>query len=285
MINESELEKLNEEFRKEDIEPRRRPFEALRRISMQTNRSIIFPSAEADFVFKWFEANTKPGAHTVGFQHQGTYYYDSTFWSVNIPIIFGSVQLNALDALHEMPQKIKDNLYGNRKAIWDYIIFWADCIDFGYAYDDLYKDKNHDTFGRQLLCAGYEELSSATTLLLEHRPNKRAIMNCRMATEMLLKCFIALKDGLTETQAKKLGHNLENIFVNFLEVSGYQHLAEIKNLLRVFPDIHERYKAQEADNLSLFNGYCFAQSIGALIARAFTDRNTLPQVMPSNKPN
>jgi hypothetical protein len=285
MINETELEKLNEEFRKEDIEPRRRPFEALRRISMRTKRSIIFPSVEADFVFRWFEANTKPGSHTVGFQHQGTYYYDSTFWSVNIPIIFGSVQLNALDALHEMPQKIKANLSGNRKDIWDYIIFWADCIDFGYAYDDLYKDKNYDAFGRQLLCAGYEELSSATTLLLEHRPNKRAIMNCRMATEMLLKCFIAFKDGLTETQAKNLGHNLENIFEKFLEVSGYQHLAEIKNLLRVFPDIHERYKAQEADNLSLFNGYCFAQSIGALIARAFTDRNTLPQVMPSNKPN
>jgi hypothetical protein len=252
---------------------------------MRTKRSIIFPSVEADFVFRWFEANTKPGSHTVGFQHQGTYYYDSTFWSVNIPIIFGSVQLNALDALHEMPQKIKANLSGNRKDIWDYIIFWADCIDFGYAYDDLYKDKNYDAFGRQLLCAGYEELSSATTLLLEHRPNKRAIMNCRMATEMLLKCFIAFKDGLTETQAKNLGHNLENIFEKFLEVSGYQHLAEIKNLLRVFPDIHERYKAQEADNLSLFNGYCFAQSIGALIARAFTDRNTLPQVMPSNKPN
>ena len=152
-------------------------------------------------------------------------------------------------------------------------------------YDDLYRNKNRDAFGRQLLCAGYEELSSATTLLLEHRPNKRAIMNCRMATEMLLKCFIAFKGGLTETQAKKLGHNLGNIFDEFLDVSGYQHLAEIKNLLRVFPDIHERYKAQEADNLSLFNGYCFAQSIGALIARAFTDRNTLPQVMTSNKPN
>ena len=106
-----------------------------------------------------------------------------------------------------------------------------------------------------------------------------------MATEMLLKSFIALKDGLTESEAKKLGHNLEKIFDRFLDNSKYQHLLEIKGLLRVFPDIHERYKAQELDNASLFNGYCFAQSIGALIARAFTDRNTLPQVMPSNKAN
>ena len=285
MISEYELEKLNEELRKEDIEPRRRPLEAIKRISVRTNRSFIFPSAETDFIFKWFEANTKPGSHTVGLLHQGVYYYDSAFWSVSIPIIYGSVQLNALDALHEMPQKIKSSLFENRKAIWEYVIFWADCIDFGYAYDDLYSSENHDTFGRQFLCAGYEELSSATTLLLEHRPNKRAIMNCRMATEMLLKCFIAFKDGLTESQAKRLGHNLENIFDRFLDISNYQHLSESKGLLRVFPDIHERYKAQEVDNSSLFDGYCFAQSIGALIARAFTDRNTLPQVMPSNKAN
>jgi len=197
----------------------------------------------------------------------------------------GSVQVNALDALHEMPQKIKTNLSENRKAIWDYVVFWADCIDFGYAYDALYRSENRDALGRQLLCAGYEELSSATSLLLEHRPNKRAIMNCRMATEMLLKCFIAFKDGLTETQAKNLGHNLGNIFDKFLDVSGYQHRAETNDLLRVFPEIKERYKAQEVDNSSLFDGYCFAQSIGAFTARAFTDRNTLLQVMPSNKPN
>jgi len=285
MISESELEKLNEELRKEDLEPRARSWEAIKRISAQTNRPIIFPSAETDFIFKWFEANTKPGSHAVGLLHQGTYYYDSTFWKVSIPIIYGSVQLNALDALNEMPQKIKSSLFENRKAIWEYIIFWADCIDFGYAYDDLYRSKNQNTFGRQLLCAGYEELSSATALLLEHRPNKRAIMNCRMATEMLLKCFIAFKDGLTESQAKSLNHNLENIFDQFLDISNYQHLSEIKGLLRVFPDINERYKAQEVDNASLFDGYCFAQSIGALIARAFTDRNTLPKVMPSNKAN
>ena len=125
MISESELEKLNEELRKEDIEPRARPWEAIKRISARNNRPIIFPSAETGFIFKWFEANTKPGSHTVGLLHQGAYYYDSAFWSVSIPIIYGSVQLNALDALHEMPQKIKSSLFENRKAIWEYVIFFC----------------------------------------------------------------------------------------------------------------------------------------------------------------
>ncbi len=285
MISESELEKLNEEFRKEDIEPRARPWEAIKRISQRSNRSIIFPSAETDFIFKWFESNTKPGSQAIGHLHQGVYYYDSTFWGVSIPIAFGTVSINALDALYEMPEKIKNSLANDKKAIWNYVIFWADCIDFGYAYDDLYKDKSCDAFGRQLLNAGYEELSSGTTLLLEDRPNKRAILNCRMATEMLLKCFIAFKVGMSEKQAKGIGHDLKKLFNRFLDVSGYYNLSKIKRMLQVFPDIHERYKAQNVNNASLFEGYCFAQSIGALIARAFTDRNTLPQIMPSNKAN
>ena len=285
MIRESELEKLNEELREEDIEPRARPWEAIKRISARTSLSMDVSSAEADFIFKWFETNTKPGSHTIGLLHQGVYYYDSSFWKVSIPISYGVVQLNALDALQKMPQKIKSSLSESKKTLWQYVIFWADCVDFAYAYSDLCRSENYNTFGCQLLCAGYEELSSATTLLLEQRPNKRAIMNCRMATEMLLKCFIAFKDNLTRSQAKKLGHNLERTFDRFLEISNYQHLSEIKILLRVFPDIHERYKAQEVNNASLFDGYCFAQSIGALIARAFTARNTLPQVMSSNKAN
>ncbi len=285
MVSESELAKLNEELRKEDIEPRLRPWEAIKRLSERNNRSISFPSPEAQFILKWFELNTKPGSHTAGPLHKGAYYYDSAFWMVSVPIIYGTVQLNALDALKEMPPSIKSSLSENRKAIWDYVIFWADCVDFGYAYDDLYRNKNHNDFGRQLLNAGYEELSSAASLLLEHRPNNRAIINCRMATEMLLKSFLALKDGLTESEAKKLGHNLERIFDRLLDDPKYQHLIEIKGLLRVFPSIHERYKSQELDNVSLFMGYSFAQSIGALIARAFTDRNTLPQIMPSNKAN
>ena len=96
MVSESELAILNEELRKEDIEPRSRPWKAIKRISERNNRSISFPSPEAQFIFKWFELNTKPGSHTAGSLHKGAYYYDSAFWMVSVPIIYGTVQLNAL---------------------------------------------------------------------------------------------------------------------------------------------------------------------------------------------
>jgi len=282
VISESELEKLNEEFCKEEIEPRVRPMEAFKRIYQRTKRSIIIPSGEAEFIFKWFESNTKAGSQMIGHLHRGVYYYDSTFWGINIPIVFGAVSINAIDALYDMPEKIKNSLANDKKALRNYVIFWVDCNDFGCAYNKLCKDKNLDAFGRDLLNAGYEELSSATTLLLENCPNKRAILNCRMATEMLFKCFVVFKTRMSEKQVKKIGHDLEKWFDKFLNVSRCQSFLKKKNILQVFPDYHKRYQSQNANNSSLFKGYHFAQSIGALIGRKFTPINTLQQIMPYN---
>ncbi|MFC1780636.1 hypothetical protein ACFLZ8_00030 [Planctomycetota bacterium] len=278
MISESELEKLNEELHKDGIEPRKRPWEAISRISKRLGRTIVLPSKEADFIFKWFEKNSKPGAHNVGMLHRGAYYYDSTFWSVSIPIIFGTVQLDALYSLHEMPKTIKNCLMQDEKESWNYVFFWADCLDIGFGHNYLTNNVKYNSFGRQLFSAGYEELSSATTLLLEQRPNKRAIMNCRMATEMLLKSFIALKGALTEAHAKKLSHNLEKIFDLFYDISENAKLSKIKKFLNIFPEINERYKTQSIDDISLFKCYCFAQTIGAFIVREFTDQNTLNKI-------
>lgn len=182
-----------------------------------------------------------------------------------------------------MPENIKKSLLEDKGQLWDYVIFWSDCIDFGMGYGDLREDKKLDKFGVQLLNAGYEELSSATSLLLEHRPNMRAIMNCRMATEMFLKSFISLKRGLSKQEAKQLGHNLSDLMDSFSEISGYTHWKEAKSILSVFPDIHERYEQKNIDRKRLAEAYCIAQSFGVLIIRGFTDRNTLKQVMPSNQ--
>jgi hypothetical protein len=278
------LSKINKQLSSENVEHRTRPWKAMELLSTQEGISIAIPSQEADFLFKWFESNGKPSAQKQGHYHQGTYLFDSEFWSVSIPLIYGSVKINSLDALHEMPKSIKDSLIANKKRLSDYVIYWADCIDFGMGYGDLRDDKNLDPFGVDLLNAGYEELSSATSLMLEHRLNTRAILNCRMATEMFLKSFISLKISLSDKEARKAGHNLNTLMDKFIECSGYKHLEKIKPGLSVFPEVNERYKEQKIDRKQLFEAYCFAQSIGVLIIREFTDRNTLTQVLAFNKP-
>jgi hypothetical protein len=139
-----------------------------------------------------------------------------------------------------------------------------------------------------LLCtlmSGDQELRAATSILSQHRPDPRAILNCRMALEIFLKSYIALKVGLTEKQAKTIGHNLQKGLDKFIEVSGFDHWEKGRSTLSVFPAIHERYKEQDITANILWEGYSFAQSIGSVIIREYTDRNTLEQVMASNNAN
>lgn len=86
MVTEEWLTNLNTEFRAAGIEQRRRPWEAIRRYSEDFNTSVNFSSDVAKTIFKWFEANSKPGAHHVGSLYEAVYFYDAQFWVVSIPI-------------------------------------------------------------------------------------------------------------------------------------------------------------------------------------------------------
>ena len=102
-----------------------------------------------------------------------------------------------------------------------------------------------------------------------------------MATELFLKAYIALKEGLTEKQAKGLGHNLENCFDRFVEVSSYPGWAQLRNKLKVFPPIEARYNEQSQAAEAVWEGFAFTQSIGTVIVREKTGRNTISQVLSS----
>lgn len=285
MVFEEWMKKLNNEFRDEGIEQRRRPWDAIRRYSTEFNVSVDISSNLAKEIFKWFEAHSKPGAHQVGSLYEAVYYFDSQFWSVSIPVVYGTVELNALESLYQMPEEMKNEIMSQNEQAWDYISFWADCVDYGLGLDDLRKTSGLNEFGMQLLTSGDQELRAATSILNQHRPDPRAILTCRMALEIFFKSYIALKEGLTEKQAKAIGHDLNKGLDRFIEISGFDHWHEVRDKLSVFPAIHERYKEQDISLNQLWDGYAFAHSVGSVIIREYSDRNTLEQVMNSNNEN
>ncbi len=203
MITEDWLKKANEEFRNAGINQRRRPWEAIGRYSTEFNTSVDISSDVAKKIFAWFESHSKPGVHQIGSLYESVYFYDSQFWTVSIPITYGTVELNALECLPQMSENMRDEIMSQRKQAWDYVAFWADCVDYGMGIDDLRKTPGLNEFGVQLLMSGDQELRAATSILNQHRPDPRAILNCRMALEIFFKSFVALKVGLTEKQAKR----------------------------------------------------------------------------------
>ena len=282
MCDEEWLNKINDEFRRSNTPPGKRPFEAISRLSQESGVSISLSSPEARRIFDWFKNNSKPGAHAIGVLYESCCFYDATFWKVVVPIGYGTFKLNALEALPEMPHSVKNALMSDPPSRLNYMLFWADCVDFGYGYDDMIKLNREDKFGLEMLRASYEELQAAKSMLLEHRINRRAMMASRMSTEMILKSYIAMKVGLSDQEAMSLGHNLEKSFHRFIEAAGNIKLKALEPLTAVFPEIHRRYEGQRHNPSDLWLAFGFAQTLAAYLTREFTDRDMQSQILSSN---
>lgn len=226
--------------------------------------------------------------HQVESLYGAVYFYDSQFWVVSIPIIYGTVQLNALNCLHEMPEGIKHEMMAdhNRQA-WDYVIYWADCVEYGMGINDLRKTQGLDESGVWLLMSAKQEMRTGLYPCL---PSIALILVQSLIVEWCLRYFfrsyIALKTDLPENEAKAIGHNLNKGLDKFIEVSGLDDWKRTRDFLKVlFPEIHERHKEQDIMFQKLWDGYSLAHSVGTVIIRECTDRNTLELVMASNKVN
>ena len=279
MVSDEWLETINKEFRRQDINPKRRPWLAIQEYSKQFGCSIAFSSPLAQKIFKWFEDNSQPGVHSIGSLFTGVFYFDACFWPVSIPMGYGTYALNALDSLESMPEKLKEELMSDRHQAWDYVLFWADCVDYGYGFDDLSKTEKMDTFGRKLLNSGNAELNAAISQLCEFRPNSKSMMSSRMAVEMFLKALIAIKEGLSEGEAKKLGHKLDAAIDRCISLTNDEMLKAVRKDLGIYPSIDERYSGKESPYQDLWKAYAVAQCIATAVIRTFTDRDIRPQVL------
>lgn len=256
----------------------KRPFEALRIYSVEYRCSVGLNSDLANFVFKWFESNTKGGSHKLGPVFSSTFFYDGEFWELDIPQFFGAVNLDPYKSLKNMPAAIQERLIANSDDSVEYLLHWADCFDFGLGFDVVGKSDSYDEFGSDFLKAGYEELSSAASLLRAPKVNPRAVMDARLAVEMFFKAYAGLKRRLDKKEAKNISHHLDKGLEKMVEISGDQSLKELEQNLRIFPEIADRYKAQTMSNAELWDCFRLAQHIGALVLRHFSDYDALSDI-------
>lgn len=275
------LQQINEEFRSADVPAGRRPFEALDRYCIDYGvRGVLLGSPPANRIFEWFSANTKPEAHQIGSLFTGAYHFDSCFWAVEIPIGYGRFRLDAPDSLRGMPLSVKNSLTETPKSAWDYVEFWADCVDYAFGVDDILKTTSLP-FARSLVENGDRELRAAVAQLLEHRPNTKAAMSSRMAAEIHLKAFIALKRGLTEDEAMKFSHHIDKLLQECAKIAPQSDLARIPaaGALAAFPAIRERYTGANLPPAQLWHAYRTAQCISAAVVRYCSGRDIRPQVL------
>jgi hypothetical protein len=226
-------------------------------------------------IFSWFEKNTKAGSQQVGPMYVGVYYYDSCFWPVVIPIVFGSVRLNLRDFLKTMPESILTRLWTNGNKLKEYVSVSVDCMDYVFGLEDRRKISTLCEFAKELFWSGDQQLKATISLLLERSPNPRSMESARMATEMFFKALLAAKAGLTEKDAQdKIRHNLEKALAACLPLDVNSELKTILPYLKVFPGIEDRYKCTNKAPSELWRANAVAQFVGTTVVRLISGYDT-----------
>ncbi len=131
------LSAVNQRYSAEGVPHKARPFEALSDFTREHNCSIAMDTPLARSIFDWFYQYSPPGVHQMGAFYTGVYLYDTAYWPVRIPFVFGQVKVDALGCLETMPVHIKMHLGSSVRDVSMYIDHWVNCLDYGYGKVDL----------------------------------------------------------------------------------------------------------------------------------------------------
>jgi hypothetical protein len=240
------LQALNGKFRDQGIEVGQRPFLAFIQYGQDFKiQGLDFGSEEAKAIFNWYKENTQPEAHQMGSLFTSVFYYDTCFWPVDVFNAYGTISLEGLLSLRDMPESVKDAMRADPEQLRRYRSTWINSVDYAYGFSDMQATlpttSDDDRYARKLLKNADHKLRAAISQMLEPHPNTEAAMSCRMATEIFLKVFLVIIAKLSDEQIRKFGHKLQKLLAKIRELYPEHELLTIESKIEIFPKISDRY--------------------------------------------
>lgn len=279
------LSAVNQRYSTEGIPHKARPFEALSDFTREHNCSIAMGDPLERSIFDWFYHNSPPRAHQMGAVYTGVYLYDTAYWQTHIPFVFGQVKVDAFECLETMPVQIKKHLVSNEQDVYMYIDHWLNCLDYGYGKVDLTKGIQLQPRALRFFGAANSELVGANAQLLETRPNSKAILGMRMATEIFLKTVLIQERSLTDKELMKISHKLENAARACADATGENAFEEIEKRVNVYPPVSARYDDTEWLNAKVWEAAALTQLTAATVTRLYTDQNARLSLVRTDRSN
>ncbi len=184
-----------------------------------------------------------------------------------MPLVYGVVQLNALDMLKTMPAPILSWLKSSLSSLGDLAALAHDCIDYAFRFREGADGPTLSAFSRDLLGASDRKLCSTVELLLARRPSTDVSESAAFAVELSLKGLLSVVDGLDERGARDLYHNVPRILRRAIDTTWDTALAELLPAVSLLPTTSQRYANTEAGLFELWRAYAFAQRCSAIVTR------------------
>jgi hypothetical protein len=277
-VPEEWLINANKRYRSDSMPAKGRPLQALCDYTKEKNAAIRLGSPAADRVFRWFEERSAPGAHRIGTLFSGSYFYDAHFWPVLIPIAYGNVTLTPLASLETMPDPVKIDLSRDSEEFQVYLLYWIDCLDYAYGYDDIRNVGKLTPRSLALLKNADHELRGAVELVSGLHPNPHAALAVRMATELFLKALLVEKAAYTDEALKDLSHKLDKLLEHAERVCEAKEIKTLKRLVSVFPPVSSRYFGAYLKPTAVGNALSTCQMAATTVIRQLSDRDSRSQI-------
>lgn len=265
------LEATNRRYAAEGIEHRVRPFQAMNDFTREHRCSLPSSHPICRAIFEWFYKNSPPKAHQMGSVYTGVFLFDTAFWPIHVPLILGEVSVDALSCLATMPISIKNRLSSSHSDSSSYARHWVNCMDYGYGH--MAGGSRLRPRARKFLNAAHAELLGANSLLLEPRPNVKAILGMRMATEILLKTVLIQEYDLPEDELRKISHKLASAAATCAEVTKESVFEDLASQAAVYPPISARYEDTDWPIQRVWQAATLTQLAAATVTRRYTNRN------------
>ncbi len=279
------LNDLYLEFRQNEIRHEDRILEVGLRINAYLNNYSLSNIPEKEYALKWMRNRCKPNCDSLPGSILA-FYFDTEFWEIKIPLVYGNYSLDPLDYLN-MPVTLKNILKQDPKVIDHYEKYWHMCFDFDYGLKEipqtLYKT---NSFATGLLLSGAQNLNAATAALLYTNHNNQVMMSIRMALEMFIKSYIVFHDHSeksdyekSEYVRKEIQHDLKKGLEKIQELSPNLINPKFFDILIKFPENigKQRYSPENREIRDIAQCYDLTLRLGAIVTRSITDRNILNQ--------
>jgi len=192
---------------------------------------------------------------------------------------YGMVRFVALDALSTMPNGIRVALGSAARDHHRFVRYWADCVDYGYGISDLDATKKLSARAAAFLASGDRALRGAIAQLLAQRPDARAALGFREATEILLKALLVQEKGYGDGELKKrFRHSIADIAEECIELTNEQDFATVAQSSSVFPEVVERYEGVDRSLNEVSKAVAVAQVAATAVVHRYTDRDLREQI-------
>lgn len=251
---------------------RRRPWSAWAEWGKEMG-STTFGGPVTDAIFEWWKAHYGSREFSMGGMYVGAHYFDARVWAIDVPVMYGQVQLDIFGMLRNVPEIVMARMGGDSAAMEMYMALAADSVDYALGFDDLRKSGTASPFADAMLASADKELRSAVDLLISPKPDQKVSETAALATEMFLKFYLAHHTGLNDQGAKGLSHRIDRALECCLEHDPSSALAQLRGKFVVFPPISARYAKEERSLDALWYAYRVAQTVATAVVRSTTDRD------------